>query len=78
MSKNDGIIKLLDKRSKDRNNVEFKEEQPSLLSSNKELSGCSSLNIKNNFESEDAAIDYLASILVEGFLEIERDEYNNK
>lgn len=78
MSNKEGIIKPLHKRQQDTEIVESNEGQPSLLCSNKELSGCPSLDIKNNFETEEAAIDYLASILVKGFLEMKRNENNCK
>ena len=44
------------------------EGQRGLLCSNKESIRCPSLGIKNN-QSEDLLLDYLASILVEAFLD---------
>ena len=54
--------------------VESKEEQRRLLCSNKSVSRCSSLafNPNQNYVSEDIALDYLASILVEIFLYTEQ------
>ena len=73
MSKEHGIIKSL-RKGPTKINVESKEGQPLPLRSSDGNSGCPSLGIANSFESQEAAIKYLADILVEGFLEIEANE----
>ena len=56
---------------------EPREGQRELLCSNKDLFRCPSFGIKNpNNVSEDVALDYFASILVEAFLDKKEHEYN--
>jgi len=58
--------------------VEPKEEQRRRLSSNNVSDRCSSFGVPNpNKISEDAALDYLARILVEIFLAEEYDQRTN-
>jgi hypothetical protein len=47
------------------------------LSSNNVLSCSSPLGFTNSFSSDDEAIDYLADILVEAFLDQKKYETNN-
>ena len=57
------------------NNIESKEGQRGLLRSSKVVNRCPSLGINPNEVSEDVALDYLASILAEAFLDRKEDEY---
>ena len=61
-------------QTSNQNNITPKAEQRRLLCSNKSVSRCSSLafNPNQNYVSEDIALDYLASILVEIFLYTEQ------
>jgi hypothetical protein len=57
------------------------EGQRELLRSSKDLHRCPSLGFISNNNSESVALDYLASVLVEAFLdtqEYERNNTNNK
>ena len=51
------------------------EGQRDLLCSNKESHRCPSFGLNNNI-SEDVALDYLAKVLVEAFLDKKEYEYN--
>lgn len=54
-----------------------REGQRDFACSNKRSFRCPSLGIKNpNYVSEDVALDYLASIIVEAFLDKKKDEYD--
>lgn len=67
----------LDKRKKNPNNeIESKEEQRNLLSSNNGVHRCSSLGFNPNSDliSEEVALDYLAGILVRIFLSQQKNE----
>lgn len=57
-------------------NFEPKDGQRELLRSSKDLTRCPSFGLNNN-SSESVALDYLASVLVEIFLDLEEDERNN-
>ncbi len=57
--------------------VKPREGQRGLLCSNKLLSRCPSLGIKSlNSESEDAALEYYANILIEAYLNKKTNEHN--
>lgn len=66
------------KSPKDNNQIISKEGQRGLLCCNKVSNRCPSLGFNNQFTSEDAALDYLAGILVEAFLNQELNEYHSK
>ena len=69
------IINMLHKRQKTIDKkVEPKEEQRGCLCSNSVNGRCSSLGFNPNSIPEDVALDYLASILVEIFLEQKEHE----
>jgi len=53
-----------------------KEGQRDLLCSNNESIRCPSLGFNSNNVSEDVSLDYLASILVEAFLDKKENERN--
>jgi hypothetical protein len=56
-------------------NIEPREGQRELLCSNKFSNRCPSFGINPNQVSEDIALDYLASILVEAFLNKKKNEF---
>lgn len=59
-------------------NIEPSKGQRELLCSNKDSHRCPFLgSIINNSDSEDVALDYLAKILVEAFLDKQDYERNN-
>jgi hypothetical protein len=67
----------LHKRLIGENNFEPREGQRDLLCSNRKSLRCPSFGIKNpNNVSEDVALDYFASILVEAFLDKKEYERN--
>lgn len=66
---------MLRKRKSDQTNIELKEGQRGLLRSSRVNSRCPSLGIYPNKVSEDVALDYLASILAEAFLNRKEDEF---
>jgi hypothetical protein len=75
------IMKELRKSLKSKKNIEPNEGQRELLRSSKDLHRCPSLGFISNNNSESVALDYLASVLVEAFLdtqEYERNNTNNK
>jgi hypothetical protein len=57
------------------NHIESKVGQRGPLSSNKVVNRCPTLGINPNEVSEDVALDYLASILAQAFLDRKEDEY---
>lgn len=63
------IMDPLHKREKDAFEIEPKEGQRDLLCSNKASIRCPSLGFNNSFASEDDALDYLAEVLVDSFLD---------
>ena len=56
------------------NNITPKEEQRTSLCCNKVVNRCSSLGFNNDNLSEDIALDYLASIVVGIYLNLEYEE----
>ncbi len=68
---------MLHKKIKQDQTIEFKEEQRDFLCSNKGPDRCSSLNFNSIDDSIEASLDYLASILIEAYLEINEHERNN-
>lgn len=54
-----------------------KEGQRGFACSNRKSLRCPSFGINPNQTSEDVALNYLAGILVEAFLEKKENEYNN-
>jgi len=58
--------------------VESKEGQRTFLSSDKSDDRCPSLGFNSELMSEDIALDYLASILVDIFLESKKNEHNKQ
>jgi len=57
--------------------IEPSDGQRKLLCSNKDLYRCPSLGFITNNNSEDVALDYLAKVLVEAFLDQQEYEGNN-
>ena len=62
-------IYMLHKKSKQNQIIEFKEEQRDFLCSNKGSDRCSSLDFNSIDDPIEASLDYLASILVQAYLE---------
>ena len=63
------------RKSLSKENFEPREGQRELLRSSKDLPRCPSFGINNN-SSENVALDYLAKILVEAFLDKKEYEHN--
>ena len=63
------------KGNKQNQMIEFNEEQRNLLCSNKGSDRCSSLNFNNIDDPIEASLDYLASILVQAYLESKNIEH---
>jgi hypothetical protein len=57
--------------------IECKEEQRDFLCSNKGSDRCSSLGFNSIDDPIEASLDYLASILVEAYLELKDSEHTN-
>lgn len=70
-------MKSLHEHNISSSHIEPKEEQRKCLCSNNTGCRCSSLDFNSDYISEDIALDYLASIIVEIFLDMKNDEYNN-
>jgi hypothetical protein len=69
------MIDMLHKKVKQDQIIEFKEEQRNLLCSNKGLDRCSSLDFNSIDDPIEASLDYLASILVQAYLESKENEH---
>ena len=65
---------MLHEKVKQDNNFEFKEEQRDFLCSNKDSVRCSSLDINTINDPIEASLDYLASILIQAYIEIKEHE----
>jgi hypothetical protein len=72
------IMESLDKHNSSSSKIESKEEQRRCLSSNSTGCRCSSLDFNNLTASQEAKLIYLFDTLIEAYIEIKKNELNQK